>query len=77
MADDGTGQALPTVTGFAAKQAMAVLRKHNSSLAPMLHRAGLPAQAFAAGDGNTTHGRVSAISQAKLLDYAIQLLPAD
>ena len=32
---------LPTVTGFAARQAIAALRKHNIATAPLLRRAGL------------------------------------
>ena len=41
MAEDGTEQLLPTVTGFAARQAISVLRKHNIAIAPLLQRAGL------------------------------------
>jgi hypothetical protein len=39
--EETTRQALPTVTGFAAKQAIAALRTHNINIAPLLRRAGL------------------------------------
>src|SRR5262249_15887081 len=50
MTGDGTAQVLPTVTGFAAKQAIPGLRKHHTPTAALLHRAGLSGQEFAAGD---------------------------
>jgi hypothetical protein len=71
MADYGTGQTLPTVTGFAAMQAVAALRKHNIAIAPILRRAGLSERDFEAGDGNH---RMSAIGQARFLDYAAEAL---
>lgn len=74
MADYGTGQALPTVTGFAAMQAVAALRKHNIAIAPILRRAGLSERDFEAGDGNPSHQRMSAIGQARFLDYAAEAL---
>jgi hypothetical protein len=40
VTEDGTEQLLPTVTGFAARQAILVLRKHNIAAAPLLQRAG-------------------------------------
>ena len=48
VTEDGTGQLLPTVTGFAAKQAISALRKHNIATAPLLQRAGLSERDFAA-----------------------------
>jgi AraC-like DNA-binding protein len=74
MAGDGTGQALPTVTGFAAKQAVAALRKHKIAIAPILRRAGLSESDFEAGDGNPSNRRMSAIGQARALDYAAEAL---
>jgi len=53
MAEDGDGQALPTVTGFAAKQTLAALRKQKIAIAPILRRAGLSERDFAAGDGKS------------------------
>ena len=72
MTRDGTGQLLPTATGFAAKQAIAALWKHNVATAPLLHRAGLPERDFAraAGNRNPAIHRVSAVAQGKFLDYA-------
>jgi hypothetical protein len=74
VTEDGTEQVLPTVTGFAAWQAISVLRKNNIATAPMLHRAGLSEHDFGAGDSNTLHHRVSAVGQAKFLDYAAQAM---
>jgi AraC-like DNA-binding protein len=54
----------PTVTGFAAKCAIAVLQEHNIAAQPLLRRAGLPDHAF---DGQG--GRVSAVGQANFLEY--------
>jgi hypothetical protein len=74
MAEDGIGQALPTVTGFAAKQAVAALRKHKIAIAPILRRAGLSEGDFEAGDGNRSQRRLSAIAQARVLEYAAEAL---
>ena len=46
MVEDTTWQVLPTATGFAARQAIAVLRKHNIEVAPLLRRAGLSERDF-------------------------------
>jgi AraC-like DNA-binding protein len=69
-----TGLVLPTVTGFAAKQVVAALRKRGVVTAPLLHRAGLSGNDFEAGGGSTVDHRVSAEAQAKLLDYAADAL---
>jgi AraC-like DNA-binding protein len=74
MTGDGTAQVPPTVTGFAAKQAIAVLRKHNIPTAVLLHRAGLSEQEFAAGDVSSLNHRVAAVGQAKFLDYAAEAM---
>jgi hypothetical protein len=55
-----THQALPTVTGFAARQAIAALRRHNIAAAPLLRRAGLSEHDFAAGASDPLSPRVSA-----------------
>jgi hypothetical protein len=65
---------LPTVTGFAAKQVVAALRKRGVVTAPLLHRAGLSEHDFEAGRGSPTNHRVSAEAQAKLLDYAAEAM---
>jgi AraC-like DNA-binding protein len=73
----GTEQALPSVTGFAARQAVAVLRKHNIAPAPLMHAAGLSEHNFAraAGDGGSPlNHRVSAVAQGKFLDYAAEAM---
>ena len=44
-------QALPTATGFAAREALAALRKHNIATAPLLLRAGLSEHGLAQGGG--------------------------
>jgi AraC-like DNA-binding protein len=74
MAEDGTGRALPTVSGFAAKQAVAALRKRQIAIGPILRRAGLSEHDLAAGDGNPSNRRMSAIGQARVLDYAAEAL---
>jgi hypothetical protein len=74
VTEETTRQPLPTVTGFAAKQAMAALRTHNINTAPLLHRAGLLEQDLAAAGHGPLHNRVSAVGQARLLDYAAEAL---
>ena len=74
MAKDGTEQVLPTVTGFAARQAISALRKHDIAIAPLLQRAGLSEYDFAAGDSNPLRRRVSAIGQARFLNYAAEAM---
>jgi len=60
---------LPSATGFAARQAIAVLRKRNVPVAPLLTRAGIPE-----GDIDNPHGRISALAQGKLLEYTAEAL---
>jgi AraC-like DNA-binding protein len=60
---------LPSATGFAARQAIAVLRKHNVPIAPLLTRAGI-----SEGDIDNRQGRISALAQGKLLEYAAEAL---
>ena len=47
MAEGRTARALPTVTGFAAKQAIAALRKRGVAAAPLMRRTGLSERALA------------------------------
>jgi hypothetical protein len=47
MTADGARQALPTVGGFAVKQAIVALRKLGVATASLLHRAGLSEHDFA------------------------------
>jgi AraC-like DNA-binding protein len=60
---------LPSATGFAARQAIAVLRKRNVPVAPLLARAGM-----AEGDIDNRQARISALAQGKLLEYAADAL---
>lgn len=73
MTKDRPPLALPTAMGFAAKGAIAALRKRKIAALPLLHRAGLSAHdlALLAGDDPISH-RVSAVGQMKLLDYAAE-----
>ena len=72
MTEETNRQILPTTTGFAAREAIAMLRKHNIATAPLLLRAGLSEHglARAADEGNGLAQRVSAIGQCKFLEYA-------
>ena len=74
MTEVGTEQVLPTVTGFAARQAIAALRKHNIATAPLLRGAGLSEYDFARHDSSPLHHRVSAVGQARFLDYAAEAM---
>jgi AraC-like DNA-binding protein len=60
---------LPSATGFGAWQAIAVLRKHNVPIAPLLKRAGV-----SEGDIDNHQRRISALAQGKLLEYAAEAL---
>ena len=68
---DGTGSMLPTVTGFAAREAIAALRKRGITVAWLLHQARL-SECDLSADGNST--RVTAIAQAKFLDLAAEAM---
>jgi hypothetical protein len=59
VAEETTRQVLPTATGFAAREAIAALRKHHIEIAPLLRRAGLLEHDLALGedDGNPTGHR--------------------
>jgi AraC-like DNA-binding protein len=72
MSSDGTELSLPTVMGFAVKQAIVALRKRGVATASLLHRAGLSESEF--GSGGFVDHRVPAEAQAKLLDYAAELM---
>jgi hypothetical protein len=74
--EESTRQVLPTATGFAARQAIAVLRKRHVEIGPLLRRAGLSEHDLAPGgdDGNPTSHRISAVAQVKFLDYAAEAM---
>ena len=69
MTEETRPELLPSATGFAARQAIAVLRKHNVPIAPLLTRAGV-----SEGDIDNRQGRISALAQGKLLEYAAEAL---
>src|SRR5262249_3004332 len=66
-ASEEATETLPTVTGFAARRAIAALRERNVALAPLLQRAGLSERDF-------DKKRISAVGQGKLLEYAAEAL---
>jgi len=70
---DGAAPVLLTATGFAAKQAIAFLRKHNVEPAIIAMRGAVRAR-LCAGNGNPLSHRVSAVAQAKLLEYAAEAM---
>ena len=76
MAEETAWQVLPTATGFAAKEAIAALRKRHVEIAPPLRRAGLSEHdlAHAEDDGNPITHRISAIAQVKFLDFAAEAM---
>ena len=61
--------ALPSATGFAARQAIAALRKHSVPIAPLMKRAGISEE-----DIDNRQARISALAQGKLLEYAAEAL---
>ena len=69
MTEETSRQLLPSATGFAARQAIAILRKHKVPIAPLLKRAGV-----SEGDIDNPQGRISALAQGKLLEYAAEAL---
>ena len=76
MAEESNRQVLPTAMGFAAKEAIVVLRKHRVAPTPLLRRAGLSEHdlALAENNANPTSYRVAAVAQAKFLDYAAEAM---
>jgi hypothetical protein len=67
---------LPTVTGFAVKQAVVTLRTHKIKIEPLLCAAGLSARDFggAVSDESPISHRVSAQAQAKFLSNAAEAM---
>jgi AraC-like DNA-binding protein len=68
MINETTQKAPPTATGFAARQAIAAVRKRKIAVEPLLQRAGL-----SEGDVESQR-RICAIAQSKLLEYAAEAL---
>jgi AraC-like DNA-binding protein len=69
VTEEGSRQALPTVTGIAARLTIEVLKKQNVALGPLLRRAGLPQQDFGG-----PQERISAASQGRFLEYAAEAM---
>ncbi len=69
MTEEWIGQALPTVTGVAARLAIAALKKHGVAIAPLLRHAGLSERDF-----DSRQHRISAASQGKFLEYAAEAM---
>jgi AraC-like DNA-binding protein len=76
MAEESNKQVLPTAMGFAAKEAIVVLRKHHVAPTPLLRRAGLSEHdlALAENNANPASYRVAAVAQVKFLDYAAEAM---
>jgi hypothetical protein len=76
VGEETSQRGLPTTTGFAAREAIAMLRKHNIATAPLLLRAGLSEHglARAADEGNGLPLRVSAIGQCKFFECAAEAM---
>ena len=76
MEEETSQRGLPTTTGFAAREAIALLRKNNIATAPLLLRAGLSEHglARAADESNGVPLRVSAAGQCKFLEYAAEAM---
>jgi AraC-like DNA-binding protein len=76
MREEVPPQVLLTATGFAAREALAALRKRNIATAPLLLRAGLSEHGIqrAADESNGIAQRVSAIGQSKFLEYAAEAM---
>jgi AraC-like DNA-binding protein len=65
-------QILPSATGVAAREAIAFLRRHNVPIDPLLEHAGV-----SEADIDNRQHHISAIAQAKLLEYAAEALGDD
>ena len=67
MTEESRRELLASATGFAARQAIAVLRKRNVTVSPLLSRAGI-----SESDIDNHQARISALAQGKLLEYAAE-----
>ena len=72
MTEDASWRGLPTTMGFAAKQAIDALRRHNVATGPVLRAAGISERDLAESD--PLHHRISAAGQGKLLDCAAEAI---
>jgi AraC-like DNA-binding protein len=76
MSGDRNEQVFLTTSGFAAKQAMAELRRHDVAIAPLLRKAGLAEHESGHDDapGVDDQTRISAVGQCKFLELAADTL---
>ena len=76
MTEEMPPQVLLSATGFAAREALAALRKHNIATAPLLLRAGLSEHGLsrAVDEGTGLPQRVSAMGQCRFLEYAAEAM---
>ena len=72
MNEDANGQGLPTAMGFAAKNAIDVLRRRNIPIVTVLSAAGVLERDLAAS--NPLHHRITAAGQNRLLDCAAEAI---
>jgi hypothetical protein len=74
--EETSQRGLPTTTGFAAREAIAMLRKRNIAPAPLLLRAGLSEDglARAVDESNGLPKRVSAVGQCRFLEYSAEAM---
>ncbi len=76
MTEETPPQVLLTATGFAVREALAELRKHNIATAPLLLRAGLSEHGLerTKNESDGLPQRVSAIGQCRFLEYAAEAM---
>jgi hypothetical protein len=72
VTEEASWQGLPTTMGFAAKQAIDALRRHNVATAPVLRDAGILESDLSAS--GPLHHRISAAGQTRLLDCAAEAI---
>ena len=72
MAEETRRELIPSATGFAARQAIAALRKRNVPISAVLKRAGISED-----DIDNRQARISALAQGQLLEYAADALSDD
>ena len=69
MEEERIGRALPTVTGFGARLAIAALMKHNVAIEPLLRRAGLSDRDF-----DSRRHPIAAAAQFKFFECAAEAM---
>jgi len=70
MTGETTWSPLPSVTGFAARRALAVLRERSVAVAPLLERAGLSTHDF----DDRPQRRISSAAQGRFLELAAEAM---